>query len=143
MSYLYPPGALCLFLPVVHIYFMSRGTNSSSSISALPFSAPPPFMRCFRKQIGKECITCDEDDPTIKAGNILLSTADIGMVLHYKCAIKKRKDYTRVVFEAQDKRRAEYLAKDAGNSAEKKAKLEEANAAVPLSELAPDSDDEL
>lgn len=100
-------------------------------------------MCCFRKQIGKQCITCAGEDPIIKAGDILLSTADVGTALHYSCARKKRKDYTRVVFAAQDKRHADYLAKDAGNSAEKKAKLEEANAAVSFAELASDSDDEL
>lgn len=102
-----------------------------------------PVLCSFTKQIGKECITCVQDDPIIKEGDILLTGADLGKPLHYACARRRRKDYFRVVFAAQDKRHASYLERGSGNSAEKKAKLEAEQAAFTFSVLAPDSDDEI
>lgn len=96
-------------------------------------------------QIGKECTTCTREDKTVKETDILLATADLGAILHYDCVLQKRKEFCELIFKIQDDRHAEYLAKDAGNSAEKKAKLEQAESAVSFSALAAfvDSDDDL
>lgn len=109
--------------------FASNNSLPLSLARVLPY---PP-------KIGKDCTTCVQPDPVIKKGDILLSSAPIGTRLHYSCARKKRKDFLRIAFDAQDRRQASYLEKEEA-SAEKKTKID---AAVSFSALAADSDDEL
>ncbi|CAN0242890.1 unnamed protein product, partial [Ectocarpus sp. 4 AP-2014] len=107
--------------------------NSAVASKALPRDA------------GKECIApvCTAPDgPFINEGDLLLGTAPLGQIIHYNCAVAKRKDLLKAIFAEQDERLAKYKKKEGTQTkqAEKRSRVE---ATVSFAELAPDSDDDL
>ena len=76
------------------------------------------------------------DGPFINEGDLLLGTAPLGQILHYDCAVAKRKDLLKAIFAEQEEERGH--PDQAGREA-----LYRVEATVSFAELAPDSDDDL
>ena len=75
------------------------------------------------------------DGPFINEGDLLLGTAPLGHILHYDCAVAKRKDLLKAIFAEQEEERGH--PDQAGREALPR------RSHVSFAELAPDSDEDL
>lgn len=92
-----------------------------------PLPAPPAFAplspRSLFDQVGGKCYNCSKEDPTIKAGDILIKRKKTPY--HFFCSKASRKLYRQQISIVQDERHAKYGAKakheEEKNAAKRKA----------------------